>query len=128
MKSSSRLWWLFRQIDEGTRGRSAFFSCGRARTENKWNGFLCADHSDEPLKAKIVSAKTSTIFVSHLHSTNMESFPFVFCPCPGFSSFGADMRLACSGETLFYIQTCDNQKNERTTLCWSEKFRFAPIQ
>lgn len=30
-------------------------------------------------------------------------YPFVFCPRPGFSSFGADLRLACSGETLFYI-------------------------
>ena len=30
-------------------------------------------------------------------------YPFVFCLRPGFSSFGADLRLACSGETLFYI-------------------------
>ena len=29
----------------------------------------CANHSDEPLKAKIVSAEASTIFEFHLHCT-----------------------------------------------------------
>ena len=47
----------------------AIQGCDRARTENKWSGFLCADHSDEPLRAKIVVS-------------TKESVPFVFCPRP----------------------------------------------
>ena len=47
------------------------------RQIKKYRGEVhCAKHSDEPLKAKIVSAKASTIFESHLHCTKMESVLF----------------------------------------------------
>ena len=38
----------------------------------------CAKHSDEPLKAKIVSAEASTIFESHLHCTISAFTPIFF--------------------------------------------------
>ena len=67
-------------------GRSAFFAgCGRARTENKWSGFLCADHSDEPLKAKIVEASAEHDFrpkwLIGMVSTT-ESVGVILYPCP----------------------------------------------
>ena len=37
-----------------------------------------AKHSDEPLKAKIVSAEASTIFESHLHCTISAFTPIFF--------------------------------------------------
>ncbi|MBD9018635.1 MAG: hypothetical protein EGR13_10125, partial [Coprococcus comes] len=41
--------------------------------ENHLFRFHCANHSEKPLKAKIVSAMASTIFESYIHWTNMES-------------------------------------------------------
>ena len=40
---------------------------GRRRRKKYPTGFLCPNHSDKPLKAKIVSAMASTIFESYLH-------------------------------------------------------------
>ena len=42
----------------------------------------CANHSDEPLKAKIVSAEASTIFESHLHCTISAFTPILFLNPP----------------------------------------------
>ncbi len=42
----------------------------------------CANHSDEPLKAKIVSAMASTIFESHLHCTISAFTPILFLHPP----------------------------------------------
>ena len=44
--------------------------------------FRLANHSDEPLEAKIVSAKASTIFESHLHCTKSELAPFLLDRLP----------------------------------------------
>lgn len=40
---------------------------GRRRRKKYPTGFLCPNHSDKPLRAKIVSAMASTIFESYLH-------------------------------------------------------------
>ena len=42
----------------------------------------CAGHSDEPLRTKIVSAKASTIFESHLHCTISAFTPILFLNSP----------------------------------------------
>ena len=44
---------------------------GRARKRISSNPG-CANHSDEPLKAKIMSAEASIIFEFHLHCTKIE--------------------------------------------------------
>ena len=44
--------------------------------------FRCANHSDEPPKAKIVSAMASTIFESHLHCTTIEFEQIFGCHFP----------------------------------------------
>ena len=49
--------------------------------------FRYAKHSDEPLKAKIVSAKASTIFESHLHCITIEFDRIFVCHFPGNSRF-----------------------------------------
>ena len=46
---------------------------GRRRRKKYPTGFLCPNHSDKPLRAKIVSAMASTIFESSLHCTISES-------------------------------------------------------
>ena len=49
------------------------------RQIKKYRGEVhCAKHSDEPLKAKIVSAEASTIFESHLHCTISAFTPIFF--------------------------------------------------
>ena len=45
----------------------------RSSWENHLFRFHCANHSEKPLKAKIVSAMASTIFESSLHCTISES-------------------------------------------------------
>ena len=45
----------------------------RSSWENNLFRFHCANHSEKPLKAKIVSATASTIFESSLHCTISES-------------------------------------------------------
>ena len=45
----------------------------RSSWENHLFRFHCANHSEKPLKAKIVSAMASTIFKSSLHCTISES-------------------------------------------------------
>lgn len=57
---------------------------GRRRRKKYPTGFLCPNHSDKPLKAKIVSAMASTIFESHLRSAKcqqtrlLQPLPLVF--------------------------------------------------
>ena len=46
--------------------------------ENHLFRFHCANHSEKPLKAKIVSAMASTIFESSLHCTISESKEMIF--------------------------------------------------
>lgn len=54
------------------------------RLQNRTFQFHSANHSDKPLKAKIVSAMASTIFESHLRSTKcqqtrlLQPLPLVF--------------------------------------------------
>ena len=45
----------------------------RSSWENHLFRFYCANHSEKPLKAKIVTAMASTIFESSLHCTISES-------------------------------------------------------
>ena len=66
-------------IESGDRFR-LLNSLARGRREkiNYPLQILCANHSDEPLKAKIMSAKASIIFKSHLHCTYM-NLERIFC-------------------------------------------------
>ena len=50
----------------------------RSSWENHLFRFHCANHSEKPLKAKIVSAMASTIFESSLHCTISESKEMIF--------------------------------------------------
>ena len=50
----------------------------RSSWENHLFRFHCANHSEKPLKAKIVSAMASTIFESSLHCTISKSKEMIF--------------------------------------------------
>ena len=70
-------------------------------------GFLCPNHSDKPLRAKIVSAKASTIFESYLHWTNMESGEIFFLLLLTFSEKTAALGSGCLGNVVFkYLCNC----------------------
>ena len=74
--------------------------------ENKTGQIRCAGHSEKPLRAKIVSAKASTIFESYLHWTNMESGGIFFLLLLVFSEVTAAL-----GERLPEICYIDNLCN-----------------
>ena len=64
-------------------------------------GFLCPNHSDKPLRAKIVSAMASTIFESYLHWTNMEYGGIFFLLLLTFSEKTAALGSGCLGNVEF---------------------------
>ena len=74
---------------------------GRRRRKKYPTGFLCPNHSDKPLKAKIVSAMASTIFESYLHWTNMESGGIFFLLLLTFSEKTAALGSGCLGNVEF---------------------------
>ena len=74
---------------------------GRRRRKKYPTGFLCPNHSDKPLRAKIVSAMASTIFESYLHWTNMESGGIFFLLLLTFSEKTAALGSGCLGNVEF---------------------------
>ena len=74
---------------------------GDAGGEKYPTGFLCPNHSDKPLRAKIVSAMASTIFESYLHWTNMESGGIFFLLLLTFSEKTAALGSGCLGNVEF---------------------------
>lgn len=74
---------------------------GRRRRKKYPTGFLCPNHSDKPLRAKIVSAMSSTIFESYLHWTNMESGGIFFLLLLTFSEKTAALGSGCLGNVEF---------------------------
>ena len=73
----------------------------RSSWENHLFRFHCANHSEKPLKAKIVSAMASTIFESYLHWTNMESGGIFFLLLLTFSEKTAALGSGCLGNVEF---------------------------
>ena len=74
---------------------------GRRRRKKYPTGFLCPNHSDKPLRAKIVSAMASTIFESYLHWTNKESGGIFFLLLLTFSEKTAALGSGCLGNVEF---------------------------
>ena len=72
------VWRIFLRIGL----EKTYFGERDAARKNKYSKFLCANHSDEPLKPRIVSAKASTIFESHLHCTISAFTPILFLNPP----------------------------------------------
>ena len=71
------------------------------RLQNRTFQFHSANHSDKPLRAKIVSAMASTIFESYLHWTNMESGGIFFLLLLTFSEKTAALGSGCLGNVEF---------------------------
>ena len=69
-----------------TRTKMKNVASDRARRENVPRHILSYVY-DEPLRTKIVSAKASTIFESHLHCTISELAPFLLDQLHVFSVF-----------------------------------------
>ena len=53
-------------------GTAVFIGCVDHFEKNNRSNSSCANHSDEPLRAKIMSAEASIIFEFHLHCTKIE--------------------------------------------------------
>jgi len=77
------------------------YSEGTQEEKKYPTGFLCPNHSDKPLRAKIVSAMASTIFESYLHWTNMESGGIFFLLLLTFSEKTAALGSGCLGNVEF---------------------------
>ena len=65
------------QINKGYDRSFLWWDCGFYRLcdhfeKNNRSDSSCANHSDEPLRAKIMSAEASIIFEFHLHCTKIE--------------------------------------------------------
>ena len=85
--------------------------------------FRCANHSDEPLKAKIVSAMASTIFESHLHCTTIEFEQIFGCHFPEnpkfinyvsfFAKRGCKLPVFSAWKILFITGLCSGARLRR---------------
>ena len=91
------------QINKGYDRSFLWWDCGfcigcvdRFEKNNRSNS-SCANHSDEPLRAKIMSAEASIIFEFHLHCTKIELERLFFSKW-SFYSAGKNCRKLCKGD------------------------------
>ena len=78
-------------------GIAVFIGCVDHFEKNNRSNSSCANHSDEPLRAKIMSAEASIIFEFHLHCTKIELERLFFSKW-SFYSAGKNCRKLCKGD------------------------------